>query len=68
MVKACVVLREDCTASASELLAHYAANLAEYKQPRHIELRASLPMSAVGKILYRVLRDEHAAQASTGDA
>ena len=69
VVIACVVLREGFTASASELLAHCVANLAEYKQPRHIEIRASLPMSAVGKILYRVLRDEHAAaQANAGDA
>jgi acyl-CoA synthetase (AMP-forming)/AMP-acid ligase II len=25
-----------------------------------VEIRDTLPMSAVGKILYRVLRDEHA--------
>ena len=29
-----------------------------YKVPQHIEIRDTLPMSAVGKILYRVLRDE----------
>ena len=29
--------------------------------PRSVEIRETLPMSAVGKILYRVLRDEHAA-------
>ncbi len=28
--------------------------------PRSVEVRDTLPMSAVGKILYRVLRDEHA--------
>jgi acyl-CoA synthetase (AMP-forming)/AMP-acid ligase II len=26
--------------------------------PKHIEVRETLPMSAVGKILYRALRDE----------
>ena len=36
-------------------------SLTEYKVPRAVEIRDTLPMSAVGKILYRVLRDEHAA-------
>jgi acyl-CoA synthetase (AMP-forming)/AMP-acid ligase II len=30
-----------------------------------VELRDNLPMSAVGKILYRVLRDEIAAESTT---
>jgi long-chain acyl-CoA synthetase len=60
VVKACVVFREGTSATASELEAHCAASLAEYKRPRHIEIRQALPMSAVGKVLYRVLRDEHA--------
>jgi long-chain acyl-CoA synthetase len=60
VVKACVVLREGTRASAAELEAHCAADLADYKRPRHIEIRQTLPMSAVGKVLYRVLRDEHA--------
>jgi long-chain acyl-CoA synthetase len=60
VVKACVVLRQGTSATAAELLAHCAADLADYKRPRHIEIRQTLPMSAVGKVLYRVLRDEHA--------
>jgi long-chain acyl-CoA synthetase len=68
VVKACIVLRGDHRASAADLDAHCAANLAEYKRPRHVEIRDSLPMSAVGKILYRVLRDEHSAQARLEDA
>jgi long-chain acyl-CoA synthetase len=48
------------SASAAELEAYCAADLAAYKRPRHIEIRQALPMSAVGKVLYRVLRDEHA--------
>jgi long-chain acyl-CoA synthetase len=59
VVKACVVFREGASAPAAELEAHCAASLAEYKRPRHIEIRQTLPMSAVGKVLYRVLRDEH---------
>jgi long-chain acyl-CoA synthetase len=57
-VKACVVLREGMHASEAELQAHCAASLAEYKRPHRIEFRDSLPQSAVGKILYRLLRDE----------
>jgi long-chain acyl-CoA synthetase len=59
VVKACVVFREGASVPAAELVAHCAASLAEYKRPRHIEIRQTLPMSAVGKVLYRVLRDEH---------
>jgi long-chain acyl-CoA synthetase len=44
--------------TADDLLAHCKGDLAGYKVPRQIELRDNLPMSAVGKILYRVLRDE----------
>ncbi len=58
VVKACVVLRPDAPATVAELTAHCAQSLAEFKMPRSIEIRDSLPMSAVGKILYRVLREE----------
>jgi long-chain acyl-CoA synthetase len=64
VVKACIVLRDERQASAADLDAHCAANLAEYKRPRHFEIRDSLPMSAVGKILYRVLRDEQSPTAA----
>jgi long-chain acyl-CoA synthetase len=60
-VKAVVVLREGMSISKPELAAHCAASLAEYKRPRAFEFRDSLPMSAVGKILYRVLREEQSA-------
>jgi long-chain acyl-CoA synthetase len=61
VVKACVVAR-DAEVSIDELRAHCKANLAPYKVPNEIELRDTLPQSAVGKILYRVLRDEVAAK------
>jgi long-chain acyl-CoA synthetase len=41
-----------------EILAHCKENLTGYKLPRHIEFRDELPMSPVGKILRRELRDE----------
>jgi long-chain acyl-CoA synthetase len=61
IVKACVVPR-DPAVTTEELKAHCKKNLAAYKVPVEIELRESLPQSAVGKILYRVLRDEAAAK------
>ena len=61
IVKACVALRPGAAASPDDLIAYCRQGLAEYKVPRLIEIRDTLPMSAVGKILYRVLRDEHAA-------
>jgi len=61
IVKACVAFKPGATATVEELVAHCRTNLTEYKIPRLVEIRDTLPMSAVGKILYRVLRDEHAA-------
>jgi long-chain acyl-CoA synthetase len=61
VVKACVVAR-DAAVSAEELRGHCKQNLAAYKVPVEIELRDALPQSAVGKILYRVLREEAAAK------
>jgi len=67
-VKACVVLREGMRVTEAELLTHCGASLAEFKRPKQIEFRDSLPQSAVGKILYRVLRDEIAAKRSVENA
>lgn len=46
-----------------ELISHCKDHLATFKVPRQIELRETLPKSAVGKILRRVLRDEHMQEA-----
>lgn len=61
VVKACIVPR-DADVSTDDLRAHCKQHLAAYKVPVEIELRESLPQSAVGKILYRVLRDEVASK------
>jgi len=61
VVRACVVPR-DASVTVDVLRAHCKHNLAAYKIPVEIELRESLPQSAVGKILYRVLRAEVAAK------
>jgi len=58
VVKAFVVPKPGARVSAEELRSHCAANLAEFKRPVEIELRESLPKSAVGKILRRELREE----------
>jgi long-chain acyl-CoA synthetase len=63
VVKACIALKEGATVDTAAIVAHCRRDLAAYKVPRHVEVREGLPMSAVGKILYRVLRDEHAASA-----
>jgi len=61
VVKACIALKTGATVTAEEMIEHCRTSLAEYKVPRQVEVRDTLPMSAVGKILYRVLREEHAA-------
>ena len=58
VVKAFVVLKPEANATADDLQAHCARDLAEFKRPAQIEIRESLPKSAVGKILRRVLREE----------
>jgi long-chain acyl-CoA synthetase len=65
IVKACVVLKQGSSFTEAELVAHCKTSLAPYKIPRQVELRDNLPMSAVGKILYRVLREEIAAASTT---
>lgn len=55
-VKLFVVPREGGL-SVDELKAYCKANLTGYKVPKHIVLRESLPMTPVGKILRRELRD-----------
>jgi long-chain acyl-CoA synthetase len=64
IVKACVVLKDGHAVGPEDLIAHCSGGLAPYKVPRRVELRDTLPMSAVGKILYRVLRDEAAVPAA----
>ena len=63
IVKACIALKPGVLVTTDEIVAYCRESLTEYKVPRLVEVRDTLPMSAVGKILYRVLRDEHAAAA-----
>lgn len=56
------VVKKDPALTEAELKAHCAANLTNYKRPRHIEFRQELPKSNVGKILRRELRDSAASK------
>jgi len=59
-VKVFVVLKEGETATEQELLDYCRTRLAIYKVPAALEFRMELPMSVVGKILRRELRDTEA--------
>jgi long-chain acyl-CoA synthetase len=58
VVKAFIVAKPGQTLTRGELLQFCRDKLAKFKVPKEIELRDSLPKSAAGKILKRVLRDE----------
>jgi len=56
------VVTQDSTLTAEILKAFCKENLTAYKLPRHIEFRDELPMTPVGKILRRELKDEEEAK------
>ena len=58
MVKAFIQLKPGETATEDEIMAFCKENMAGYKRPRKIEFREEVPVSNVGKVLRRVLRDE----------
>jgi len=51
------VVKKDPNLTAEDLIAHCKLNLTGYKIPKHVEFRADLPKTNVGKILRRALRD-----------
>jgi long-chain acyl-CoA synthetase len=55
-VKAFVILKEEVQLTEVELVAWSKQNMADYKYPRIIEFRTTLPMTATGKILKSELR------------
>lgn len=58
--RAYVVLRPGATADAAGIIAWARDHMANYKVPRSVEVRESLPTSAQGKVLKRELRAETA--------
>lgn len=57
-VKAYVVLKEGHHVSEQELIDHCKAHLASYKKPKEVEFIDTLPKSAVGKVVRRMLRKD----------
>ncbi|MFO7708609.1 MAG: long-chain fatty acid--CoA ligase [Desulfobacterales bacterium] len=57
-VKAFIQLKPGETATVEEIQEFCKQNMTGYKRPRYIEFRDALPVSNVGKVLRRVLRDE----------
>jgi len=58
-VKAFVVLKEGETAGEEEILAFCREHLAKFKVPTTVEFRQELPKTMIGKVLRKVLREEH---------
>ncbi|MBI9087845.1 MAG: long-chain fatty acid--CoA ligase [Desulfobacterium sp.] len=57
-VKAFIKLKPGQTVTKEEMMIFCKENMAPYKKPRSIEFRDEIPVSNVGKVLRRVLRDE----------
>ncbi len=57
-VKDFIQLKPGETATEEEIKEFSKENMAGYKRPKQVEFRESLPVSNVGKVLRRVLRDE----------
>lgn len=58
MVKAFIELKPNETATEQEILDFCKKNMAGYKRPKVVEFLDAVPVSNVGKVLRRVLRDE----------
>jgi len=52
-----VIVRKEPTLTKDAVIEHCKARLTGYKLPRHVEFRAVLPKSPIGKVLRRELRD-----------
>jgi len=63
-VKVYIVLKEEETATAEEIIEFCRERLARFKVPRLVEFRSELPKSMVGKILRRVLLEEETRKAA----
>ena len=59
-VKAFIKLKQGETLTEKEMIAFCKENMAGYKRPKIIEFRDEIPVSNIGKVLRRVLRDEQA--------
>ena len=62
VAKAFIVLTDESTLTAEEIIAWCRENMANYKVPRHIEFLDEMPLNAAGKVLKNELRSRHNAQ------
>ncbi len=62
IAKAIIVLKDGETATKQEIIAFCREHLANYKVPKQVEFRTSIPKTAVGKIQKEALRKEAAKQ------
>ncbi len=58
VVKAFIQLKPGETATEQEIFDFCKENMAGYKRPKILEFRDEIPLSNIGKVLRRVLRDE----------
>ncbi|UCG01400.1 MAG: long-chain fatty acid--CoA ligase [Candidatus Heimdallarchaeota archaeon] len=56
--KAFIILKQGATCTDIDLMEYAKKGLSKYKVPKEIEIRDSLPLSAVGKVLRRLLRED----------
>ena len=61
-VKAFVVLKDGATATDAEIVAFCKEKLAPFKVPKKVEFVKELPMTLVGKVLRRALREKETAK------
>lgn len=66
VVKAFIQLKPGETAAEEEILQFCKEHMAGYKRPKVLEFRQTLPVSNIGKVLRRVLRDEEIEKAKKG--
>ncbi len=66
--RAFVALEPGASATPEELVKHCEANLARFKVPRQIEVRAELPKTMIGKVLRKDLRAEVEREAANAAA
>ena len=57
-IKACIVLNRNAKITEDEIFGWARENMAAYKYPRIIDIKETLPMTATGKILKSVLKEE----------
>jgi long-chain acyl-CoA synthetase len=67
-VKACIVLKEDITATSAEIVSFCAKRLQRHQVPAEVQFMDDLPRSPVGKVLRKELKRQHLVQVSLARA